>query len=302
MSTEAPPKPLFKFGVPSGAGPQYAFGQGKTPMPKQRSNLQEQSGRGILLCLIGLPGIGKSSLLAQFPNCEFICDKRDQGILDLMDYSETTGIKLSRSDVTICSNYPTFLGTVQGAIEGPKSTIILESLIGIQSLCDDYTMSYAYDHPTNPKAANRFVNYREGYRISANVHFQAILDEMLKGQNAGKNMILTGHSKVGLGKSVTTEDWVSQVLNNEPEFSRRIDATFATILHIGQSLNTIKPGSKIRAEGDFVNNIYTEINPLFPAKNRMGLHGTIDYPITPQLAFLGLCNALRLNPRTGMRL
>ena len=276
---------------------------GRTPQPALDKILRhEPSGRGVLVCLIGLAGTGKSSLLAQFPNCEFIVDKRDQGILDLMDYSETTGVNLPRSSVTVCDNYLNYKGTLEAAIEGPSDTIVLESLVGIQSFCDDYTMSHDYDSASNPKAGNQFVNYRQGLILSANVHFQALIDLMIRGQNSGKNIFLTGHSKIGSGKSVTSEDWVSQVLENSPEIGRRVNASFATILHIGQSVATIKPAGKVRATGDIVYSIYTELNPYFPAKNRMGLHGEIEYPSSPQEAYLVLCKALKLDPNTGKRL
>ena len=269
------------------------------PQPKAK---RISSGRGILCCLIGMPGVGKSSLLAQFPNSEFICDKRDQGILDLIDYAETTGVKTLASDVTVCQNYEHYVGSLDAAIQGEKDTIICESLVGIQSFCDDWTMKHDYDGDKNTKAGNQFVNYRQGLILSANVHLQKILDLLIQGQNAGKNMWMTGHSKIGTGKSVDADDWVSQVLENSPEFARRINATFATILHIGQSVDTIKPANKVRATGDITYSIYTELNPYFPAKNRMGLHGEIEYPPTPQLAYTALCRALKLNPQTGLRL
>lgn len=260
------------------------------------------SGRGILVCLIGLPGTGKSSLLSQFPNCEFIVDKRDQGILDLMDYSSTTGVRLNRSDVTVADSYLNYKGSLEAAIEGPKQTIICESMTGIQSLCDDHCLRTDYGYPGDVRANNRFVNYQEGYKIASNTYFQTLLDLMIKGQTKGKNMWLTGHSKVGQGKNITEDDWVSQVLNNDAAYCRRIDATFATILHIGTHVQIIAPKGKVRASGDVTFSLYPDFNPFFPAKNRMGLHNEIELPRSLPLAYKHLCAGLRLSPLTGIRL
>lgn len=266
----------------------------RTPQPKL------DSGRGILVCLIGLPGVGKSSLLAQFPNAEFIVDKRDQGILDLMDYSAQTKVQTKRKDVSVCDNYLEMRETLAAAVSGDKQTIILESLVGIQSFCDDYTMSVDYNQ-FGDKARHNFINYRNGLSLSANSHFQVLLDLMILGQNRGKNMFITGHSKLGTGKAVVEDDWVSQILENGPEFSRRISATFATILHIGVTFPTTKTGNKSRASGDVVSKIYTNLNPHFPAKNRMALSVDIDYPNDPELAYLCVADAFRLDPKTGIR-
>lgn len=255
------------------------------------------------MALIGLPGVGKSSILSHFPNVKFICDKRDQGILDLIDYSSTTGVKLSPEDVVIVNSYNLLLGELQAAQHDTEhTTFVIESFVGIQSLCNDHTMVTDYDFPTNPRAANLFVNYRNGHDISANVHFQRLVDIMISLQNSGRNVWCTGHSKVGMEKNITGDDWVSQVLDLSPEMARRVKASFANILHIGQSVSTAKAGSKNRAMGEYTSCIYTDINPLFPAKNRMGLHDAINYEYGADNAYLGLCKALKLNPKTGLRL
>lgn len=269
------------------------------PVPKL---LSKSSGRGLFICLIGAPGVGKTSLLAQFKSTKFICDKRDQGILDLIDYSTATKVKVTHSDVDVCDSYIDMKASLELAVDEPDlQNIVVESLVGIQAFCDDYTMEEDYDSRINPKAKNNFVNYRNGLKISANSHFQDLIDIMLVGQNKGKNVWVTGHSKIGTAKSIDTDDWVSQVLCNDVEFSRRIDASFATILHIGVTTEVVKPGNKVRATGLTTGSIYTTPNPFFPGKNRMGLSYDIEYPDDCELAQKSLCAALKIDTIYGRR-
>lgn len=253
------------------------------------------SGRGVLLCILGPPGVGKSSVLSQFPNVKFVVDRRDQGILDLMDYSAATHVNLRRDQIDVASDYLDLKAKLEMAVTGPASSVVIESLVGIQALCDDKCLKEDFEGKINP-----FVNYQNGYVASSVRYFQPLLDLMILGQEKGKNIFLTGHSKVGSGKNVSGDDWVSQISQSSPAVARRIDATFANIFHIGSTVSTVKPSGKIRASG-MSTSIYVDINPFFPAKNRMGLNGSIPYPSGVKESYIVLCSALSLDPLTGKR-
>lgn len=225
-----------------------------------------------------------------------IVDKRDQGILDLLDYSTGTGVNVPKTDIQIVSSYDEILIAANDAKSCSNPTICFESLVGIQSLCDDHTLMKDYDN-----RPGLFANYRNGEATSANTYFQRLLDVMVSLQNMGKNVILTGHSKVGTAKNISGEDWVSQVTESCPALARRVDATIANIFHIGSITSTVKPASKVRAVG-MSTMLYTTVNPHFPAKNRMGLLDPIPYECSAAEMYQTLCPIFNINPKTGIRL
>lgn len=265
------------------------------------------SGRGLLAALISQPGLGKSSLLAQFPHVHFICDSRDQGILDLIDYRQATKVKLGVKDVEVVKSYDELEQSLKAAIVNPDYwTIVCESLVGIQAFCTQRCLEQDYQLAENPgKARNNYINYRNGHDLAANSHFQGILDLMIKGQENGKGMWMTGHSKVGTAKSITvgTDDFIADLIECTPEMARRVNATFANIFHIGSTSITSKTFGmpKAKATGESTRSIYCTHNPHFPAKNRMGLFNDIDYPEDVELAYQTLCAAMSLDPATGRR-
>lgn len=254
---------------------------------------QPISTRGVLVFLISQPGMGKSSMLSQFPNCRFIVDYRDQGILDLIDYG---AVPLPRKNVVVCGDFASYHKALAESVDGNWQTIVCESLVGIQAICEDLCLLKDYD-----SKLNTFNNFSNGTRAAANTYFQALLDLMLKGQNLGKNMFLTGHSKVGTGKNISGEDWVSATTQCAPAFAARLEATFANIFHIGATVSTMSTGARIKATGYDVN-MYTTWNPFFPAKNRMGLSVNIPYPNNLKEAYKALCQGLKLSPLTGTRI
>lgn len=272
------------------------------PKPKA-----QDSGRGLLIALLSQPGLGKSSLLSQFPHVHFICDYRDQGILDLIDYKTATKVKLGLKDVTVVSSYGELVNAIKVVINDPDIwTIVIESLVGIQAFCTERCLDIDYQFKENPgKARNNYINYRNGHDLAANCHFQEILDLMIQGQIKGKGIFFTGHAKIGTAKSVTvgTDDHIADLIESTPEMARRVNATFANILHIGStSLTTKSYGMpKAKATGEITHSIYCTNNPHFPAKNRMGLFNDIDYPCDVELAYQTLCAALSLDPLTGKR-
>jgi hypothetical protein len=63
------------------------------PKPKASYQPIQGSSRGRLIALIGTPGIGKTSLAAEFPNPRFVIDPKESGIIDLQESGQV------RSDI-----------------------------------------------------------------------------------------------------------------------------------------------------------------------------------------------------------
>lgn len=265
------------------------------------------SGRGLLIALLSNPSMGKSSLLSQFPNVHFICDSRDTKILDLMDYSEQTGVALRREQVEVVTSFIDLCDAVITASKDPEvSTIVIESLVGVQALATDHCMNTDYGYLTDPvKAKNGFINYRNGHEMTAMVYFQKLLDCMLAAQTKGKNVFITGHTKLGTAKSITvgTEDFIADIIECSPEIARRLKATIPNILHIGATNITQKAYGqpKAKATGESTSTLYCTQNPHFPAQNCLGVYSDIEFPRDPKLAYQAVCDLFKLDLTTGKR-
>lgn len=265
------------------------------------------SGRGLLIALLSNPSMGKSSLLAQFPNVHFICDSRDTKILDLMDYSAQTGVALRRDQVEVVKSFTDLCDAVTDAGKSQSvSTVVVESLVGVQALATDHCMTTDYGLATDPvKAKNNFINYRNGHEMTAMVYFQKLLDCMISGQLNNKNMWITGHTKLGTAKSITvgTEDFIADIIECSPEIARRLKATIPNILHIGATNITQKAYGqpKAKATGESTSTLYCTQNPHFPAQNCLGVYSDIEFPRDPKLAYQAVCDLFKLDPSTGKR-
>lgn len=264
-----------------------------TATKQASTSLPKPSGRGLLICLLAKPGLGKTSLLAQIPDVEFICDCRDQGILDLIEYAEQTKVFIPRERIHVVDSFQSLLTTVKMS---SAPTLAIESLVGIQALCEDQALEIDYE-----SSAKGFCAFRNGFDTAANKYFQELIDVLLDKQEKKQNVFVTGHAKTGTAKAVVGDDWVSQVMECRPEIARRVDASFQNILHIGSITSTSKPAGKVRA-GGMSTQMYFDINPHFPGKNRMGLVGSEEYPADAESAYKMLCNLLKFSPTTFRRL
>lgn len=268
------------------------------PSPTQKST---PSGRGIMLMLLAPPGLGKTSTIAQFPNAHFIVDPGEQGIFDLSDYSETTHVNIPESRVKMVSSYDRLLGTLDELGSDPAiPTICLESLVGISAMCDAACLLKEYGN-----SASAFEAYQNGAESSASNYLRPLLLRMAAIQSRGKNVIMTGHSRVGKERNIEGPDWVSQVMDVHRPAMRFLDANFANIFHIGVSMSVDrdrKTDGKTRAQSSSTD-LYTKNNPFFIAKNRLGLtDGQYPWPTHPREAYLLLCKLLKLDPATGRRI
>lgn len=251
--------------------------------------------RGQLLCLLGAPGMGKSSWAAQWPGVRFVIDPRDEGIIDLV-YEQLLPIKFEQ--VLRAENYIQFKANLYSCLTDPScKTIVLESISGIQDLCWDECSRM--DHG-NDMSKRSFLNYQEGPIGADSKYFKSIVDTLQLAQNRGKHSILTGHTKVGPTKNVDGDDWLKELLDADPRFAKRINATFSNIFHIVDLVDPTKKGGQFKA-GEATRFVHCTTNPKYFAKNRMGLLGGFPFPSDPKAAYLAYCKHTNRNPLTGYR-
>ena len=251
--------------------------------------------RGMLACLVGPPGCGKSSFVAQWPSPEAIIDPRDQGLVDLA-YEGLISLPLSK--IHTATDFDSYKNNLSVAVAGQSKTLILESITGIQALCHDAVAIADFEGKQDAK----FLSYQTGPISAADRYFQQLLDLMLKAQALGKHVWLIGHTKIGTVKNVTGEDYMGTIMGCTGAMALRIQAAFTNVFVLADSPDTNKKSTHlVKGSSNFVRWMYPHTNPLFPSKNRMGLVCEFEFPSDPKEAYLEFCKRTNRSPSTGYR-
>ena len=256
--------------------------------------LQALPKRGMLICLLGPAGYGKSSLAAEFPAPEAIIDPRDEGLIDLI-YEGLIPMKLQ--DVHKSTSFTSYKNNLQASLSTPSKTVICESLTGIQALCQDEASAKDYE---GDRSTSKFYNYQAGPRTAADKYFQQLLDLMLKLQNIGKHVILVGHTVANIEKNQEGEDYLATFIGADKQTTARIKTTFQNIFVIVDITKTFKKGSTVKPS-ESSTWIFPQVCSKYPSKNRLGLKQEFIYPSSSKAAYLEVMKQCRRNPATGYR-
>lgn len=252
--------------------------------------------RGMLLCLLAPPGMGKSSFGAEWPAPHFVIDPRDEGIIDLIYEG---AVNLSMASVHQCSDYTGYKSNLHNCINNPAcKTIVCESVGGIMDLCWAACSTEQFDGDLSKK---KFLNFQDGPTIADQRYFAPLCDLMQMAQRRGKHVILMGHIKTKQKPNVAGEDWLESTLAADKYMTARVEKTFQNILQMADVVSTLGKKIGVKAESDFQRFVYTHQNPQYFAKNRMGLTSAFQCPMTAKAFYFKFCEVTHRNPKTGYR-
>lgn len=251
--------------------------------------------RGLLCCLVGEAGCGKSSFATQWPSPEAIVDPRDEGLIDLI-YEGLIPMKIEQ--VHRSANYLQYFNNLKASVAGSAKTLICESITGIQAMCYAHASHIDYDNDLSHK---KFLNYQNGPITAAEKYFQALLDLMLVAQNKGKHVLLIGHIVNKTKPNLEGEDYLSMLLGADKQMTLKISATFMNIFVIAQEMIVSEGGDKKKGSSTYKNWMFAHKNPKYPSKNRMGIVSEFLFPSTAKEAYVTFCDKTNRDPRTGYR-
>lgn len=253
--------------------------------------------RGLLCCLVGPAGCGKSSFAAQWPGVEAVIDPRDEGLIDLI-YEQQ--VPLTLDQVHRSDTYDKYRNNLSAAVAGKARTIVCESITGLQAMCYAEASKKDYDNDLSHK---KFLNYQNGPITAAEKYFQVLLDLMLKAQNLGKHVWLIGHTVHKTAANLEGEDYLTMLLGADKQLTLKIKSTFMNIFVIAQELVPPEEGFKkgqVKA-GTHRTWLFPHTNLKYPSKNRCGLTHEWLWPSNAKEAYSTFCKETNRDPRTGYR-
>lgn len=260
------------------------------------------SSEPVLFILIGKPGSGKSTFVAQIPNSVFLYHKSDHGIIELKRRK-----LVPKSTFILDKPFSTLKGfndqiklVKENAIASGKNTIIIEGLTGISRIWTDNAINVVFQGN-----AAKFNDYGKGINIlkTRDTYLPSLMRQIHELRAAGLNVVITGHtteksdndSKSGTAlKRLRTEFPVT--LLNEISAYASLHGVLSKVV-VPEKVSG-KDVVKIGREGVSTYLSVSEDAYTSEAKNRYGLVEPIEINETPNENYMHFCEVLKIDPRT----
>lgn len=249
---------------------------------KKRIDVQRKPGT---FFVHGPPGIGKTELVAQFPDPLFIIDPQEDGVMDLVDFGW-----IEVNDIWSAEDYQQFMEHLKSAVEYPCKTVVIETLAGWEALMHNHaftTLQY--------KTWDKFTLFNDGARACARF-VRDVIDLMQAIRQSGKIVIMTGHTKEKSYRNPVGPDFDKLIPEANKETWSPLAKWFQNIFYyaldfsVDESQN-IAERPKASSCGDRV--LYTSKHPAYEAKNRLRLPETIAMGSSGKEGFANLSAAIK---------
>lgn len=217
------------------------------------------------IMIYGPPGIGKTSLAAEFPNPAFVrVEDGIPGAVNVMAFP----VAQSFGDVIDA------LGVLYTE-EHDRQTVVIDSVTELQKLVFAETCARGDEHG-NAKASIEGFGFGKGYVFAKRV-MEEFLDaiNMLR-RERGITVVLIAHSMVARFDDPESESYDQYQIDLHKQLvgmvEREMDAIFLlkTPIEVKTEERGLK-GSRAIASGKRIRKIYTEGTPAFVAKNRYSM-------------------------------
>lgn len=237
-----------------------------------------------------VPGFGKTSFAAQFPNPVFLCDASETGLETLID----SGQLGETPHFPPIETWQEVLDAVTALTEDEHSfkTLAIDTMGGIERLCHEHVCRRDYGGDWGDKG---FSSYHKGYDVSLADWRELLqrLDTLRERRNV--RIVMLAHTRVTQFRNPEGEDYD----RFEPDTHRKTWALthkWADLVLFGNYITAIdkKPGQqKGKGRGGTQRMLYTERSAAWDAKHRHGLEPQILLGDSPTEAYQSFLEAMK---------
>lgn len=224
---------------------------------------------GASLVIYGPPGVGKTSLAAQFPMPIFLCDKQEHGIHRLMEQRMTPrGFTKDNigPDIMSWDGDAGLLPALQELATEAHSyqTVVIDSLTGMQRLCFE---SCCEDRFNGDMSRDGFFAYQQGPHIAGQDYWPQLLNALcdLIAQNI--NVVLIAHSLIKEFKNPEGPDYDKFIPDVHDKIWKPTSKWAGAVCFYKHNVDVQKEGKKSKGVGGSSRVLATEFDAAFEAKS-----------------------------------
>ena len=244
--------------------------------------------RGVGLVLYGDPGIGKTSLAAQFPKPIRGVSCNDEGFADLIDSGQIDEGMIEEETV---SSYTELMNLTKQSDD--VATYVVDGITGVTQFMGADILKKNYGGNIE-----NFGSFSSGWRIEGPIWTERFLNQCTLLRNKGVNVILLGHKRVGTEDNVISTNYKSASINTEkwmkPLYVQWAQATLYLTMDFDIRITKTwkKKATEAKVDEDLDSPIsrvmYTDMHPSHDAKNRLGLPVSISMGDSAKEAYYNL--------------
>lgn len=239
---------------------------------------------------MGVPGIGKTALAAQFPNAKVFYDPQEPGVLDLLAYRQLKSLPFEPVELSTFDEFVD-VGARAGKLakEGVQ-TAVFDALSGIEYLCFQHHCDMYFD---GDWSKGGFYAYQQGPKNAAKTDWPRFLDACRILNMEGISVVLIAHTQIKTHQNPLGADYDRFVPALDKETwaatSKWASSVFFYNYHFmvaQQQKGDDAKNKKGKAQEDSLSRmLFTTYSPAYEAKNRYGLEPWIEMGDTPEEAY-----------------
>lgn len=244
------------------------------------------------MVLYGPVGGGKTSFAAQFGRTGFIIDSQEQGINFLTSRGLVPPPEFIEQIPNHWRGWEMLVGRIEQAAGDPIDTLVVESLIGLQTICFAYHAKHRFasrDFPEGDMTNDGFYAFQKGPKNAAQFDWPRLMEALQNVQEAGKQIIITGHSSDKQETSPTGVTYQKSFPVCEKEIWARVSRWASIVGYLGLKVQRDEQASKGTlkkiAKQDPDRYLYLDATAWCEAKNWWGLTGVVDMGGSGQQAY-----------------
>lgn len=248
------------------------------------------------IVVYGPSGVGKTSFAAHFPNCGFVYDPQEEGILDLVEYGQAPAPVFDQE----VSTFEDLLGVCEDIAAGNHAveTVVFDSLTGLERLAFAFHCREYFDDDWSAKG---FYSFQQGPKNAAKTDIPRMLDAFDSVRRAGVNVVLLAHSQVKVYSNPEGSDYDRFIPVCDKETWQQVHRWAKAVLFYNYYVDVDSRRSKEAAAfrkgkakaGSEARYLYSTWSPSYDAKNRYDLDSLIDVGGSGEEAFDGFCKAFK---------